>query len=290
MVLTASSPSNGGLFPFVDPILKRLGESDIGWAIAEAFAAEKESVASIESLFAWMADGHLTQDFYALFFHSWKVTHLKMLAIYGLSCRLQRLAVQHGAGFERDCLMLAAVHNAATSYEDLGLDYEGLTHAELYDQLVANFLPDDQWVRSRWCLAPAKLFQEWVYKNMVVQPELTGLLTNLFSEIYNHAEYSIAQRSFAQRLERQGEMPRSQQKKALCYIDVHVSDATEEEHFEVVLEAIQLYSKATSIAVDRLQALSIFREYLCKIGLIMEMLEKNGREMSCNREIACVHS
>jgi hypothetical protein len=282
MVLTASSPSNGGLFSFVDPILKRLGESDIGWAIAEAFAAEKESVASIESLFAWMAD--------ALFFHSWKVTHLKMLAIYGLSCRLQRLAVQHGAGFERDCLMLAAVHNAATSYEDLGLDYEGLTHAELYDQLVANFLPDDQWVRSRWCLAPAKLFQEWVYKNMVVQPELTGLLTNLFSEIYNHAEYSIAQRSFAQRLERQGEMPRSQQKKALCYIDVHVSDATEEEHFEVVLEAIQLYSKATSIAVDRLQALSIFREYLCKIGLIMEMLEKNGREMSCNREIACVHS
>jgi len=290
MVLTSAISSDASLFSYIEPILKRLGESEIGWAIAEAFAAEKESVASIESLFDWIADGQPTQDFYALFFHSWKATHLKMLAIYGLSCRLQRLALQHESGFERDCLMLASVRNAETSYEDLGLDYEGLTHAELYDQLVANFLPDDQWVRSRWCLTAAKGFQQWIYKNMVVQPELTGLLTNLFSEIYNHAEYSIAQRSFSLRLERQGETSRTQREKALCYINVHVSDATEEEHFQVVLEAIRLYTKATSNNVDKLQALTLFREYLRQIGSILATIERIGSRMASGREITCAHS
>ena len=290
MVLTSAISSDASLLSYIDPILKRLGESEIGWAIAEAFAAEKGSVASIESLFAWIAVDQPTQDFYALFFHSWKATHLKMLAIYGLSCRLQRLALQYESGFERDCLMLAAVRNAETSYEDLGLDYEGLTHAELYDQLVANFLPDDQWVRSRWCLTAAKDFQQWVYNNMVVQPVLTGLLTNLFSEIYNHAEYSIAQRAFSMRLEQQGETSPAQLEKALCYINVHVSDATEEEHFQVVLEAIRLYTKATSNNVDKLQALTLFREYLRQIGSILATLERSEGIISSIRDIACAHS
>ncbi|KAB8332727.1 hypothetical protein SD80_019435 [Scytonema tolypothrichoides VB-61278] len=54
-----------------------------------------------------------------------------MLPTYGLSCRLQRLAFIKDAQ-EREQLLLASAFNAETSHEDLGLEYEGVTHTALY--------------------------------------------------------------------------------------------------------------------------------------------------------------
>ena len=57
-------------------------------ALLAAFEKEGASIAAIEGLFAGLAQANLSQDALAAFFHNWKATHLKMLAIYGLSCRL----------------------------------------------------------------------------------------------------------------------------------------------------------------------------------------------------------
>jgi hypothetical protein len=58
----------------------------------------------------------------------------------------------------------------------------------------------------------------------------------------------------------------------------------------VVLEAIRLYTKATSISVDKLQALTLFREYLRQIGSILATLERSGSKMSSGMGIASAHA
>ncbi len=53
-----------------------------------------------------------------------------MSAIYGISCRLQKIADEAG-DLSRSTLYLAAARDASTSYEDLGLNFDGHIHAEL---------------------------------------------------------------------------------------------------------------------------------------------------------------
>ncbi|KAF3884445.1 MULTISPECIES: hypothetical protein [Nostocales] len=74
--------------------------------------------------------------------------------------------------------------NPETSYEDLWLDYEGVTHAKLYEDLVGSFLGNSPWQFNEYCLPQTSDFQKWIYHNMVVDDIYKGLLTNIFSEIY----------------------------------------------------------------------------------------------------------
>jgi hypothetical protein len=244
-------------------------------ALYAALEEEGEALTEIESFFRGLARATPSRERLARCFNGWKATHLKMLAIYGLSCRLQLLA-ETMDGDARTHLLLAAARNAETSHEDLGLDFDGETHSALYDELVAAFLPDDSWTLGRYSTPSAQAFKGWVYRNMVVEPILTGLLTNLFSEIYNHAEYTVARAAFTQLLARESNLTPEQRARAMTYIDAHVDNDTEINHFALVLEAIALYCAASGREVDPAAATALFRTYLRSLGEIMSTLHREN--------------
>jgi hypothetical protein len=194
-----------------------------------------------------------------------------MLAIYGLSCRLQRLALS-SENLAQHHFFWAAAYNSETSYEDLGLDFQGVTHTQLYDNLAKFFLGDFPWQLDQYCLSSAQEFKDWTYNNMVVQDIATGLLTNLFSEIYNHCEYTIALSHFSQFIDHYYPCSETNKEQALCYIKVHVMNETEIDHFLVVLKALDAYSQATKQAINYQQAYLIFTNYLSRVEKVMETL------------------
>jgi hypothetical protein len=205
------------------------------------------------------------------FASSWKATHLKMLAIYGLSCRLQRAA--DGAGAQDPSnLRLAAARNASTSYEDLGLDFDGHTHAELYEDFAEALTGGDLWVLRRYRLTEASQFSQWVYRNMVVEAIPDGLLTNMFSEIYNHGEYSIALPAATAYFEQRTRLTAPERDKATTYIAAHVVNEVEADHFLVVVEALDRYLAASGTRFDPGRAEAVFRAYLRKLAQVMRGL------------------
>ena len=198
-----------------------------------------------------------------------------MLAIYGLSCRLQRLAIKAEVNSSiREQFMLASAHNAETSYEDLGLDYGGATHAQLYNNFAQQLLGDFPWSLEKYCLPEAREFRGWIYENMVVSDVTIGLFTNMFSEIYNHAEYNIALNAFSTFVDRHYHFSTAERETALQYIYAHVADETEVDHFLVVVKALEAYCQATNTTIDYQQAGKIFQEYLHRIGGVMESLTR----------------
>jgi hypothetical protein len=241
-------------------------------ALERSFSRAAESVAEVERCFALLPEKRWSEDFLSTFLHSWKATHLKMLAIYGLSCRIQRLALTHDAitdGEAREQLWMAAARNAETSYEDLGLDYEGVTHAALYDDMARSFVTNDAWLMEENGLPAALEFKRWVYEKMVVDDIPTGLLTNMFSEIYNHAEYSLALRAFTAFVDSHYDFTEAEKARALCYIGAHVGDETEMKHFLVVVEALDRYNTARRLPIDYERAETLFTEYLQRLGVVM---------------------
>jgi len=119
----------------VDPVISLVPSVELRDALHRAFIDEQAAVRDIEEFFQLFPSSAWSRELLYTFANSWKTTHLKMLAIYGLSCRLQRTA--DGAGdLDRANLYLAAARNASTSYEDLGLDFDGHTHAELYEDFA----------------------------------------------------------------------------------------------------------------------------------------------------------
>ena len=191
-----------------------------------------------------------------------------MLAIYGLSCRIQRLALSEDDE-AREQLWIAAARNAETSYEDLGLDYDGVTHAALYDAMARSFVPSDAWQLEVNGLPAALEFKRWVYERMVVDDIPTGLLTNMFSEIYNHAEYSLALGVFTELVDRHYDFTDAEKERALTYIGAHVVAETEMSHFLVVVEALERYNRARGLDIDYERAEVLFTEYLERLGVVM---------------------
>ena len=258
---------------------------NLGLAIATlktSLVSRQDAIDKIERCFNLLPECLGPTEKLAVFLNSWKATHLKMLAIYGLSCRLQRLAMNAGPESENYAqLMLASAHNAATSYEDLGLDYAGETHAQLFNDFADVLLGDYPWSLEKYCVPEAQEFRGWIYQNMVVSDIKTGLLTNVFSEIYNHAEFTIAFAAFSEYVDRQG-LTSSEREKALKYLYVHVAEATEVDHLFLVLKALDAYCVVTKTSIDYVEARQLFEEYLSRIGKIMESLtapmeqEKDG--------------
>lgn len=237
-------------------------------ALERSFSRAAASVEEVERCFELLPAKRWSEDFLSTFLHSWKATHLKMLAIYGLSCRIQRLALTND-GDAREQLWMAAARNAETSYEDLGLDYEGVTHAALYDDMARSFVPNDAWLMEENGLPAALEFKRWVYEKMVVGDIPTGLLTNMFSEIYNHAEYSLALRAFTEFVDSHYDFTEAEKERALCYIGAHVGDETEMKHFLVVVEALDRYNLAGRLEIDYERAEALFTEYLERLGVVM---------------------
>jgi hypothetical protein len=103
----------------VVPVISRVPSAELRDTLLRAFSEEQAAVGSIEEFFRVLPSSAWSKELLYTFASSWKATHLKMLAIYGLSCRLQRAA--DGAGdLDRSRLYhLASARNAATSYQDL---------------------------------------------------------------------------------------------------------------------------------------------------------------------------
>jgi hypothetical protein len=237
-------------------------------ALVRSFSRAAASVEAIEGCFELLPSKRWSDEMLATFFHSWKATHLKMLGIYGLCCRIQRLALTE-SGDAREELWMAAARNAETSHEDLGLDYDGVTHAALYDDLARSFLPSDAWLMEVNGVPAALAFKQWVYGKMVVGDVATGLLTNMFSEIYNHAEYTLALEAFTELVERHYRFTDAEKERALCYIRAHVGDETEMKHFLVVVDALDRYNRAQGLVIDYDAAEALFTEYLERLGSAM---------------------
>ena len=253
------------------PLIDMVADGQLRQSLVVSFQEAEESVVKIENFFAKVPTERRDFPFLAHFFNSWKATHLKMLAIYGLSCRLQRLALTDNCQV-REQLLLAGALNAETSYEDLGLDFQGQTHAELYNQFADLFLDDYPWQLEKYCLPKAREFQQWIYYNMVVNDIPTGLFTNMFSEIYNHAEYTIALSAFSNLIDRHYSFTDAEKEQALTYISAHVADETEVAHFLVVVKALNAYCQATNTSLDYQEAQNLFMEYLTRLGDVMAEL------------------
>jgi len=238
-------------------------------ALESSFSRAAASVEKVQQCFELLPAQRWSEEVFSTFLHSWKATHLKMLAIYGLSCRIQRLALADD-GEAREQLWIAAARNAETSYEDLGLDYGGVTHAALYDDMARSFVPNDAWLMEANGLPAALEFKRWVYERMIVDEIPIGLLTNMFSEIYNHAEYSLALSAFTRLVDAHYDFTEAERERALCYIGAHVGGETEMKHFLVVVDALHRYNLASGLSIDYERAETLFTEYLERLGAVMD--------------------
>lgn len=266
----------------VNPVISLVPTAELRDTLRGAFTQEQAAVQNIEEFFRVLPSSAWSKELLNTFAGSWKATHLKMLAIYGLSCRLQRNADTAG-DLDRSNLYLAAARNASTSYEDLGLDFDGHTHAELYDDFAEALTGGDFWQLRKYRLTEACQFSQWIYRNMVVETIPDGLLTNMFSEIYNHGEYSIALPAADAYFRQHTRLTEPERRKAITYIAAHVEDEVEAAHFLVVVEALDRYLAATRTHFDPERAGSVFRTYLRNLGQVMQKLTEMMRAESVGR-------
>jgi hypothetical protein len=276
--------STNSLRDIVNPVISLVPRAELRDSLRGAFSEEQAAVRDIEEFFQVLPSSKWSKDLRCTFASSWKATHLKMLAIYGLSCRLQR-AADGAVDPARSDLYLAAARNASTSYEDLGLDFDGQTHAELYEEFAEALTGDDSWQLPKCRLPEAQRFSRWIYRNMVVENIPDGLLTNMFSEIYNHGEYSIALPAADSYFQQHTHLTAPERRKAITYISAHVEDDTEAGHFLVVVEALDRYLAASGTQFDAGRAGDLFRAYLRNLAPVMKQLTAMMRTELASRPV-----
>ena len=264
----------------MQPVIDKVEEPGLRKALDVAVNQEVDALHQAERTFHLFSERRHDGAVARTFMKSWHSTHLKMLPIYGLSCRLQKLGMSSD-GEQRSDFFTAAAHNAETSYEDLNLEAEyPYTHTELYDQLAETVCGDDGWRQDRYCTSQASDFRKWVYRTMVDDPIETGLFCNLFSEIYNHGEYASAVVPFEQMLKEHYGLSEQQAHELSVYIRCHVDSNVEEAHFNCVINALEHYNKAAGRQTDYAKAESLFRDYLRRSASVMAGLEVALRDAS----------
>lgn len=270
-----NTATQNSLLSFIEPAMEHVSDHRLRQAILDALANRENDLRTIEQVFEKIGSSDWTETSFKVLFNAWKETHLKMLAIYGLSCRMQRLALETVDADKKQLLLLAGAKNAETSYEDLGLDFDGETHTQLYHNLAESFVSDDSWMLSAYSIPEAKAFKTHIYRSMVVAPDIqTGLFTNMFSEIYNHAEYSIAITAFNKLIDDHYAFTPEQKEKTTTYIFAHIEDETELNHFTVVIDALEYYTQATGTPINYDLAQQTFEIYLSKLAGAFSALEE----------------
>src|ERR1035438_5420467 len=149
------------LTSIVDPVISLVPRAELRDTLRRAFSQEQAAVENIEEFFRMLPSSAWSSDLLCTFSGSWKATHLKMLAISGPS-RLEEHTSEGAEDLDRSNLYLAAARNAATSYEDLGLDFDGHTHAELYDDFAEALTGGDRWQLRQYRIPEAHHFNQWV--------------------------------------------------------------------------------------------------------------------------------
>jgi len=277
--------ARNSLRDIVAPVIALVPHAHLRGTLEDVFSEEQDAVRNIEEFFEMLPAAEWSRELRRTFAGSWKATHLKMLAIYGLSCRLQRSA-EGSAAAERSVLYLAAARNAETSYEDLGLDFDGQTHADLYEAFAEALTGDDSWQLRKYRLPDAQRFSRWVYRNMVVEAIPDGLLTNMFSEIYNHGEYSIALPAAQAYFRERTGLSERERTSAVTYIAAHVEDDTEADHFLVVVDALDHYFAASGTKLDPARARYVFSAYLRNLAPVMQQLTELMRGELAGQPVA----
>lgn len=262
------------IYSAVSPTLASVQDAGLRERLQQAFESSAKALQQVQQTFERFASRRWSPEQTCCFMKSWHSTHLKMLPIYGLSCRLQKRGLVTADEVVRNHYFMAAAHNAETSYEDLSLEMpEWKTHSELFDEMAKALCGSDDWKLDRYCLPEAAAFRKWIYNNMVMDDLETGLLTNLFSEIYNHGEYSLALEPFQHLMLKHFEFDSNEVEKHSLYIKCHVESDVEEAHFNCVIVAMNHYFQATEKQFNYTKALKLFNEYLSRSGEVMAALE-----------------
>ncbi|MGN7610835.1 hypothetical protein ACQZV8_01990 [Magnetococcales bacterium HHB-1] len=256
------------------PLIQAVENRSLRDALDASYQEASSTLAMIEETFRLFSEKKHDLDLNRQFIKSWHSTHLKMLPIYGLSCRLQKRGMA-SQGEQREHYFLAAVHNAETSYEDLDLEAQyGKTHTALFDELADAICDGDSWNLNQYCIDEAGQFKQWIYDSMVSAPLERGLLTNMFSEIYNHGEYAAALPHFDHLLNETLGFDGKKAHRLALYIRCHVEDDVEEAHFKCVLDALDYYNKAENRETKAVDAKALFDDYLRRMGATMGKLHQ----------------
>jgi len=263
------------LVSFIEPALQHVNDHRLRQALLNALNNKETELETIEQVFVKIGSEHWTETTFKLIFNAWRETHFNLLAVYGLTCRVQRLCLATNDLDRQHLLLLASARNATTSYEALGLGFDGGTHNELYHRLAESFVSDDTWMLSVFSIPEARSFSKWVYRSMVVAPDLqTGLFTHLFSEIYSHAEHSVAITAFNHLIDTHFSFSPGEKEEATAYITSHTGSETELGHFKAVLDALEYYTEATNTAINYELAQETFETYLDKLAAVFVALEE----------------
>ena len=256
----------------VSPVVASLPDDMLRDALTEGFHQSKTELDTIESGFRRFADKRWSPRTTCTFMKSWHSTHLKMLPIYGLTCRLHRLA-KTTDGETRNHYFMAAARNAETSHEDLNLDgrFE-LNHAQLYDEMANALCGSDAWHSEQYNLPEAADFKAWIRNNMIEQDLSVGLFTNMFSEIFNHGEYSYALDHFNNIFSQHYGYDDQRSQRLSVYIKCHVTSEVEVDHFHCCIDALNHTNLAQGQTFDSDMGYSISTEYLGRMSSIMGRL------------------
>lgn len=254
------------------PAVDAVSDEALRGALRRSLEKHRETLSTIVQVFERFTERQWPVNVRRTFMRSWHDTHLKMLPIYGLTCRLHKLALA-AEGPARDAFFLAAARNAATSHEDLNLEAEfPYTHSQLFDHLANAVCDGDDWRLDRHCVTEAATFKSWVYRNMVAEPIPVGLYTNMFSEIFNHGEYGESMEPFERMLEQVFGYSAEKSRQLGIYIRCHVDDGVEEAHFRCVIDSFEALAKATGQSPNHADAEPVFDAYLVGIGAVMRRL------------------
>ncbi|MES0489543.1 MAG: hypothetical protein ABUK01_06090 [Leptospirales bacterium] len=267
---------NESLISIIAPVVESVDNMNLKKVLKDSLTKSKKSLTNIDNCFHRLSSGPWDVETMRKFFHVWKLTHLKMLPIYGLSCRILKMATDSPNGSRNDYFM-AATKNAETSYQDLNIDGHEIdgdmkTHSDLYNDLANEICDGDSWQLKQYSTKPALAFSKWIYGNMVYQDVEIGLFTNLFSEIFNHGEYTIALHSFRTFLQEQKGYDKQKSDQLALYIKCHVTSGVEVDHFHCVASSLVHIENAKKSKMDYSKAEDIFCNYLNKIGAVLDPL------------------
>lgn len=236
---------NKSMLNIMQELISMLPESIFKETIGNALLSKEASFIEIENIFKKMCSKKYPDAVMSKFLNGWKATHLKMLPIYGLSCRLDALAMGSKDEKEKLAYLESSAYNSSTSHEDLGIGFDAVTHAKLYDEFAYSLVGSDKWKLNNYDIKEANEFSQWVYKGMLLKPIPYALCINLISEFYNHAEYAYSYETFKYSMSEFYGLEGKELEDAIRYIDVHNEHETEIHHFLAVIESILKYEEAS---------------------------------------------
>jgi hypothetical protein len=255
-------------------VIAMLPPSDIKKTIEQTIMSKADKFARIEAIFRKIGSQKYSSETMSFFLNGWKMTHLKMLPIYGVSCRLNTLGMECGDEKKRLSYLESSAFNAQTSHEDLGLGFDAISHGRLYDEFAFSLTKSDEWKLSKYDTQKANDFSQWVYRGMLLNPIPYALCINMISEFYNHAEYAYAYETFNYSMSNFYGMVGKELEDAIRYIDVHNEYETEIHHFMAVINSIEKYEEASG---DKVETLTMEEVIVTYVDSITDALESIAR-------------